>query len=197
MKFTDFLWNSIGEIYGKILEHPFIQGLTDGSLSEESFRFYAVQDALYLRDFARGLAVLGAKAPEDGWLMAGDGPGELDGPRGVCVDAAGAIYVADTNNHRVQVFEPAGGLRLGFGEEGTDAGLLYYPRVVRVNAAGDMFVADSKQGRIQKFNRDGRFVFQVVMPADAGLVEDFAVDGAGRFLVALRSANLVMRLEVL
>ena len=69
MKFTDFLWNSIGEIYGKILEHPFIQGLTDGSLSEESFRFYAVQDALYLRDFARGLAVLGAKAPEDGWLM--------------------------------------------------------------------------------------------------------------------------------
>ena len=69
MKFTDFLWDSIGEIYGKILEHPFIQGLTDGSLSEESFRFYAVQDALYLRDFARGLAILGAKAPEDGWLM--------------------------------------------------------------------------------------------------------------------------------
>jgi thiaminase/transcriptional activator TenA len=69
MKFTDFLWDSIGGVYKKILEHPFIQGLTDGSLSEEAFVFYAVQDALYLRDFARGLAILGAKAPEDRWLM--------------------------------------------------------------------------------------------------------------------------------
>jgi thiaminase/transcriptional activator TenA len=69
MKFTDFLWDSIGGIYKKILEHPFIQGLTDGSLSEEAFVFYAVQDALYLRDFARGLAILGAKAQEDRWLM--------------------------------------------------------------------------------------------------------------------------------
>jgi thiaminase/transcriptional activator TenA len=69
MKFTDFLWDSIGGIYKKILDHPFIQGLTDGSLSEEAFVFYAVQDALYLRDFARGLTILGAKAPEDRWLM--------------------------------------------------------------------------------------------------------------------------------
>ena len=69
MKFTDVLWDSIGGIYKKILEHPFLQGLTDGSLSEDAFVFYAVQDALYLRDFARGLAILGAKAPEDRWLM--------------------------------------------------------------------------------------------------------------------------------
>ena len=32
MKFTESLWLSAGSIYGKILEHPFIQGLTDGSL---------------------------------------------------------------------------------------------------------------------------------------------------------------------
>jgi len=69
MKLTDYLWNSIGEIYAKILEHPFVRGLTDGSLSEEAFLFYVIQDALYLRDFARGLAILGAKAPEDKWLM--------------------------------------------------------------------------------------------------------------------------------
>jgi thiaminase/transcriptional activator TenA len=69
MKFTDFLWNSIRGIYRKILEHPFIMGLTDGSLDEGAFRFYVIQDALYLRDFARGLAILGARAPEDKWLM--------------------------------------------------------------------------------------------------------------------------------
>ena len=37
MKFTDSLWKSIEEIYDKILEHPFISGLTDGSLSEQAF----------------------------------------------------------------------------------------------------------------------------------------------------------------
>ncbi len=69
MKFTDFLWNSIRGVYSKILEHPFIMGLTDGLLDEGAFRFYVIQDALYLREFARGLAILGAKAPEDKWLM--------------------------------------------------------------------------------------------------------------------------------
>ena len=69
MKFTESLWVSIEDIYGKILKHPFIQRLIDGSLDEEAFRFYVIQDALYLRDYARGLALLGAKAPHDHWLM--------------------------------------------------------------------------------------------------------------------------------
>jgi thiaminase/transcriptional activator TenA len=68
MKFTESLWKSAGPIYQKILKHPFIRGLTDGSLDEEAFRFYVVQDALYLREFSRGLALLGAKAPEDRWV---------------------------------------------------------------------------------------------------------------------------------
>src|SRR5512136_3298550 len=69
MKFTESLWVSIEDIYNKIRRHPFIQGLIDGSLDEEAFRFYVIQDALYLRDYARGLALLGTKAPHDQWLM--------------------------------------------------------------------------------------------------------------------------------
>jgi len=69
MKFTELLWGSIEAIYDSILRHPFIRGLTDGTLPEEAFRFYVIQDALYLRDYARGLALLGAKAPQDQWFM--------------------------------------------------------------------------------------------------------------------------------
>ncbi len=69
MAFSESLWRSIEGIFTKILEHPFLKGLTDGTLDEEAFRFYVIQDALYLRDFARGLAILGAKAPEDDWLI--------------------------------------------------------------------------------------------------------------------------------
>jgi thiaminase (transcriptional activator TenA) len=69
MKFTESLWVSIGDIYDRILRHPFILGLTEGTLDEEAFRFYVIQDALYLKDYARGLALLGARAPQDQWLM--------------------------------------------------------------------------------------------------------------------------------
>ncbi len=69
MTFTSELWQSIEPIYGAILRHPFIAGLTDGSLPRESFRFYAVQDALYLREFARALAIAAARAPRDEWII--------------------------------------------------------------------------------------------------------------------------------
>ncbi len=62
---TQTFWRSIEPIYSAILAHPFIKGLTDGSLPEGSFRFYVVQDALYLVDFARALALLGARAPTE------------------------------------------------------------------------------------------------------------------------------------
>ena len=69
MAFTRELWKSIEPIYAAILEHPFLRGLTDGSLPRESFKFYAVQDALYLREFARALSLAAARAPQDDWLI--------------------------------------------------------------------------------------------------------------------------------
>jgi thiaminase/transcriptional activator TenA len=67
--FTDELWRAIAPIWTAILAHPFVRGLTDGSLPRESFRFYAVQDALYLRDVARALSLAAARAPEDEWII--------------------------------------------------------------------------------------------------------------------------------
>jgi thiaminase/transcriptional activator TenA len=69
MAFTAELWRAIEPIYESILRHPFLRGLGDGSLPRESFRFYAVQDALYLRDFARALSLAAARAPKDDWII--------------------------------------------------------------------------------------------------------------------------------
>ena len=69
MTFTEELWKSIEAIYAAILRHPFLRGLTDGSLPRESFQFYAVQDALYLREFARALSIAAARAPKDDWII--------------------------------------------------------------------------------------------------------------------------------
>ncbi|CAN5694797.1 thiaminase II [soil metagenome] len=69
-RFTQTLWGSIAPIYEAILEHPFLRGLADGTLDEKAFRFYVVQDAHYLREYARALSICSARAPhEDDILM--------------------------------------------------------------------------------------------------------------------------------
>jgi thiaminase (transcriptional activator TenA) len=69
MDFTTELWKSIGPVYGAILRHPFIRGLGDGSLDRECFKFYVLQDSIYLREFGRALAVAAARAPQDDWIV--------------------------------------------------------------------------------------------------------------------------------
>jgi thiaminase (transcriptional activator TenA) len=59
----DHLWAHIDDIFSAILAHPFIVGLTDGSLPEAAFRFYIVQDALYLTRYARALSICAGRAP--------------------------------------------------------------------------------------------------------------------------------------
>jgi thiaminase/transcriptional activator TenA len=63
--FSKILWSGIDEIYAAILAHPFIAGLTDGTLERDAFRFYVVQDAHYLHEYARALSVAAARAPSE------------------------------------------------------------------------------------------------------------------------------------
>lgn len=57
------LWTEIGSTYDAILAHPFVTGLTDGSLPDAAFAQYVAQDVHYLRAYARALTIVGAKAP--------------------------------------------------------------------------------------------------------------------------------------
>jgi thiaminase (transcriptional activator TenA) len=61
----DILWSDVEAIYAAILAHPFVTGLTDGSLPRAAFRHYIVQDAHYLRGYAKALAACAAKAPDE------------------------------------------------------------------------------------------------------------------------------------
>ena len=62
--FTSELWQSVSGIYEAILSHPFLTGLTDGSLAEESFAFYVIQDSLYLKQYGHTLAAIASRAPD-------------------------------------------------------------------------------------------------------------------------------------
>ncbi len=65
MRFTETLWSSINDIYRAILQHPFNEELAQGILPREKFLFYMQQDALYLADFARALAIMAGRSPEE------------------------------------------------------------------------------------------------------------------------------------
>jgi len=61
--FSGELWQGVAGVYEAILAHPFLTGLTDGSLRHDAFAFYVVQDAIYLHGYAQALAALASRAP--------------------------------------------------------------------------------------------------------------------------------------
>jgi DNA-binding beta-propeller fold protein YncE len=87
----------------------------------------------------------------------GSGDGQFFRPRGVAVDAAGNIYVADTENDRVQKFSGSNAVFQGvIGGFGYGEGEFTQPSDVAVDASGYLYVADG--GWIQKFDPSGTFL---------------------------------------
>ena len=62
MSFSQDVWQRNLALYQKTLALPFNQELAQGTLSQEVFRHYVVQDAHYLVAYGRALAICGAKA---------------------------------------------------------------------------------------------------------------------------------------
>lgn len=65
--FSTELWQAIAPLYAKTLQHPFLQGLQDGSLARAKFQHYLMQDALYLGAFSKALRELARRAPRAEW----------------------------------------------------------------------------------------------------------------------------------
>ncbi|MFN8186371.1 MAG: thiaminase II [Gaiellales bacterium] len=61
-RLTDELWGSIEGIYDRIVTHPFLTELVDGTLDERAFQHYIVQDTLYIREYARVHSIAAGRA---------------------------------------------------------------------------------------------------------------------------------------
>lgn len=88
----------------------------------------------------------------------GSAPGEFNRAEGICVDAQDRLYVADSCNHRVQVFTSDGKFLREFGKPGSAPGELSYPYDVKVDAAGNVFVCEFGNSRIQVFDGAGKSI---------------------------------------
>ncbi len=87
----------------------------------------------------------------------GSGDGEFFRPHGIAVDSAGYVYVADTNNHRVQKFTSGGVFVEAFGSYGTGDGEFDAPRAIAIRdtSSGQLvYVSDWNNNRVQVWKKD-------------------------------------------
>jgi len=80
-------------------------------------------------------------------------PGDLAKPSGLAVDAEGNLYVCDTLNDRVEVFDADGKFISTYGKNGDGPGYFARPKGVAVDSDGHIWVADGMQDRVQVFNQ--------------------------------------------
>ncbi|OPH62099.1 hypothetical protein BC351_02345 [Paenibacillus ferrarius] len=113
----------------------------------------------------------------------GSGLGEFDEPYGVAVDKQGNLYVADSNNHRIQKLLIATNKWSKWSKDydgpdvpdngyGSDLGEFDYPTGVAIDHMGNVYVADYNNHRIQKLAK--------YMPLSAGGFHSVAIQTDGK-----------------
>ncbi|MBI4321284.1 MAG: TIGR03663 family protein [Chloroflexi bacterium] len=124
-------------------------------------------------------------------------PGDFYGPRGVAVDAAGFVYVADTGNHRIQKFDNAGELVAVAGRRGAAIGQFSEPVGLAVDREGAILVADTWNRRIQRLDANLTPVQQwpIVGWASTSVSNKpyLVVDGQGNVLATDPENNRVLQ----
>jgi len=85
-------------------------------------------------------------------------PGDFGAPQGVAVDKDGDVYVTDTLNDRVEIFDADGSFISTFGKAGDGPGYFARPKGIAIDGDGHIWVADEMQDRLQAFNREGQLL---------------------------------------
>jgi len=113
------------------------------------------------------------------WGSLGSSDGQFDNPRGIAVDSSGNVYVADTNNDRIQKFDSGGNFITKLGSQGSGDGQFNSPRDVAVDSSGNVYVTDNGNDRIQKLDSLGNFIAKWYLSYPLSI----AVDSSGNVYV--------------
>jgi sugar lactone lactonase YvrE len=143
----------------------------------------------------------------------------LNEPQGICLDASGNLFIADTGNHRIRRVEAetgvittvAGNGTGGYEEDGVAATAtkLNKPQSVYVDAAGNIYIADTENSRIRKVDAATEIITTVAGSGDRGYSGDGGpataarlkkpygvwVDGTGNLFIADTENHRVRKVD--
>ncbi len=109
-----------------------------------------------LKDYAK-LKIIGSR---------GSGHGEFNYPTNIAVDADGNLYVVDTGNFRIEIFDPVGNYLRTIGKLGDVPGSLARPKGIAIDSEGHIYVVDTAFSNFQVFDRNGALLLFVGGPGD-------------------------------
>ncbi|MBI5847473.1 MAG: 6-bladed beta-propeller [Nitrospirae bacterium] len=144
-----------------------------------------------LKDYAK-LRTIGAR---------GEGPGEFNFPTNIALDAEGKLYVVDTGNFKVQVFNAEGKHLRTFGQLGDAPGTFGRPKGIAVDSEGHVYVVDTAFDNFQIFDQEGKLLLFVGGPGNPPgkfwLPAGIAIDSEDKIYVVDQYPGLVQIFQYL
>ena len=126
-------------------------------------------------------------------------PTSFYGPRGVAFDkSAGELYVTDTGNKRVVVYDKNGQFKRQFGSGGKGQGQFDEPDGITIGPDGRVYVADLHNRRVEVLDKQGVYQREIAVPSwkDAILSEPYLAFGpSGDLFVSDPVNNAVLRFD--
>lgn len=113
--------------------------------------------------------------------------GELNFPTNIALDSAGRLYVVDTGNFRVQVFDSEGNLIRTYGQIGDLPGTFTRPKGIAIDSEDHIYIVDSAFQNVQIWDKDWQFLMAFgdagIEPGKFSLPAGIAIDREDRIYV--------------
>ena len=170
-------------------------GRPSGVAVDNKNRFIYVTDVLknnvvvYDLDSFKYLRTVGGPPEKAG----DDAPGTFARPTNIAVAANGDLYVSDTLNSRIQIFDAGGTFLSTFGKGGDGPADFARPKGISIDSDGHLWVADADQNRVKVYDKQGRlcafFGEYGYFPGQFALPSGIAIDKNNRVIVAEQILN--------
>ena len=107
-------------------------------------------------------------------------PGDFSRPTNAAVDQDGNVYISDTFNDRIEIFDADGNFIRTFGKGGDGPGYFARPKGISIDSDGHVWVADGVQDRVQVFTPEGKLLLHMgghgLLPGQFSSLNGLTVD---------------------